>query len=115
MTAEKSRRSSGALLMMRIGIRLMACAALLVAGQVALWMTQGYWPPCDLVALFSWFGGVPYFPDWPLPQAAIDLAMRLPLTAVLAGSGFIFALIGAATVEPALRDLSSEDGPGVRI
>jgi hypothetical protein len=114
MTAEKSRRPGGALLLMRLGIRLMACAALLLAGQAALSITQGYWMPCDLAALFSCFGGVPYFADWLLPHAVIDLAMRLPLTAMLAASGVVLALLSAASAGTPLRDPSS-DARGARI
>jgi hypothetical protein len=91
-------------LQITLGTQLITCSALVILAQGLLWLWQGQWTPFTVEEILRWAGtGAPMIIG-PNASGAVEWLLALPISAGIAGIGFVIAWMGASKLVTAARN-----------
>src|ERR1700733_8771630 len=84
-----------------LGTQLITCSALVILAQGLLWLCQGQWTPFIVAEILRWVGtGGPMIAG----SSTVEWLLALPISAGIAGIGFVIAWMGASKLVGAQRN-----------
>jgi hypothetical protein len=92
-----------------LGTQLITCALLVALAQVILWLSQGEWPAFSVAEILRWAGATMPMVGGSGFNSVLAWLLALPISAAIAGVGFVVAWMGASKLVAASNEAAARN------